>query len=68
LTSHARELGTGALSGKPKFDRLVVAVAAVAKKAEQQHDEREDRDKYHERLNGGIGVGLGTRNVIKQTN
>ena len=36
----------------PKFGGLVIAVAAVAKKAKQQHNEGKNRDQYHEQPGG----------------
>jgi hypothetical protein len=36
----------------PKCGGLVVAVAAIAKEAEQQHNDGENRDQYHEQPSG----------------
>jgi hypothetical protein len=47
-------LGTPPKRATPKFGGLVIAVAAVAEKAKQQHDERKDRDQNHEQP-GGVG-------------
>ena len=44
-------MGTRQCRATPKFRGLIVAVAAIAEKAEKQHNERENRDKYHEQPN-----------------
>jgi hypothetical protein len=51
LTSHAGELGSGPDSGNDEVRRLVVAVAAIAKPAHQQHNDGEYRDQNHEKRN-----------------
>src|SRR5687768_15098155 len=47
-------LGMRQRRATPKFDRLVVAVTAIAKEAEQQHNDGENRDQYHEQPSGRI--------------
>src|SRR5687768_8934633 len=46
-------LGTPQCRATSKLRRLIIAVAAVAKKAEQQYNDGENCDQYHERPNSG---------------